>query len=101
MKTDSSSATKITKKSKIKKIDRIESSLKESNRDLSLFKFKSDTVITLVVFGLLNSLFEGKVVAKLNSSPLVFGPICKSYWAFRCREAPVLGLFPIPDPKTN
>ncbi|RXH83780.1 hypothetical protein DVH24_006033 [Malus domestica] len=69
MKTDSSSAAKITKKSKTKKIDRVESSLKESNRDLSLFKFKSDTVIALVVFGLLNSLFEGKAVAKLPFKP--------------------------------
>ncbi|XP_065857462.1 uncharacterized protein [Euphorbia lathyris] len=66
--------TKITnKKSKTKKIDRVESSLKESSRDLSLFKFKSGAVVALVlfiVFGLLNSLFEGKVVAKLPFKPI-------------------------------
>ncbi|WCJ34050.1 Calcium load-activated calcium channel [Euphorbia peplus] len=61
------------KKSKTKKIDRVESSLKESSRDLSLFKFKSGAVVALVlfiVFGLLNSLFEGKVVAKLPFKPI-------------------------------
>uniref|UniRef100_A0A2P2NYB0 Calcium load-activated calcium channel n=1 Tax=Rhizophora mucronata TaxID=61149 RepID=A0A2P2NYB0_RHIMU len=69
--------TKITtnKKSKTKKMDRVETSLKESNRDLSLFKFKSGAVVALVlfiVFGLLNSLFEGKVVAKLPFKPIGF-----------------------------
>jgi uncharacterized membrane protein (DUF106 family) len=71
MKTDSTS----TKKSKTKKIDRVETSLKESSRDLSLFKFKSGAVVALVlfvVFGLLNSLFEGKVVAKLPFMPIGF-----------------------------
>ncbi|XP_018851890.1 calcium load-activated calcium channel-like [Juglans regia] len=60
MKTESSA--KIAKKSKIKKIERVENSLKESSRDLYLFKFKSGAVIALVlfvVFGLLNSLFLG------------------------------------------
>ena len=46
-----------TKKSKTKTIDRVKISLKESSHDLSLFKFKSDTIVTLI-------LFEGKVVAK-------------------------------------
>ncbi|GAY32705.1 calcium load-activated calcium channel [Citrus sinensis] len=67
-----------TKKSKTKKIDRVETSLKESSRDLSLFKFKSGAVVALVlfvVFGLLNSLFEGKVVAKLPFKP--FGIVMK------------------------
>ncbi|XP_060177530.1 uncharacterized protein LOC132607536 [Lycium barbarum] len=61
-----------TKKSKTKKIDRVETSLKESTRDLSLFKFKSGFVVAVVlfmVFGFLNSLFEGKVVAKLPFIP--------------------------------
>ncbi|TQD83854.1 hypothetical protein C1H46_030614 [Malus baccata] len=73
MKTDSSSAAKITKKSKNKKINRVESSLKESSHDLLLFKFKSGALIALVlfvVFRLLNSLFEGKVVAKLPFKPI-------------------------------
>ncbi|KAJ4972597.1 hypothetical protein NE237_005771 [Protea cynaroides] len=63
------------KKSKTKKIDRVETSLKESSRDLSLSKFKSGAVVALVlfvVFGLLNSLFEGKAVAKLPFSPAGF-----------------------------
>ena len=71
MKTDTAKIT--TKKSKTKKIDRVESSLKESSRDLSLFKFKSGAVVALVlivVFGLLNSLFEGKAVAKLPFQPI-------------------------------
>ncbi|MCL7024477.1 hypothetical protein MKW94_021459 [Papaver nudicaule] len=65
--------TKVTtKKSKTKKIDRVETSLKESSRDLSLSKIKSGVVVALVlfvVFGFLNSLFEGKAVAKLPFSP--------------------------------
>ncbi|XP_071735537.1 uncharacterized protein [Rutidosis leptorrhynchoides] len=75
MKTDSSTVTSTVapKKSKSKKIDRVESSLKESSRDLSLFKLKSGGVVALVlfvVFGLLNNLFEGKAVVKLPFVPL-------------------------------
>ncbi|KAE9455974.1 hypothetical protein C3L33_12124, partial [Rhododendron williamsianum] len=76
MKTDTPtnpSSKPLLKKSKTKKIDRVESSLKESSRDLSLFKFKSGAVVALVlfvVFGLLNSLFEGKAVAKLPFVPI-------------------------------
>ncbi|ERN11134.1 hypothetical protein AMTRI_Chr04g180920 [Amborella trichopoda] len=67
--------TTSAKKPKSKKIDRFETSLKESSRDLSLSKFKSGGVVALVliiVFGLLNSLFEGKPVAKLPFSPSGF-----------------------------
>ena len=77
----SSSVAKVkisNKKSKTKKIDRVKTSLKESSRDLSLIKFKSGAVVALVlfiVFGLLNSLFEGKVVAKLPFKP--FGIVMK------------------------
>ncbi|KAF7818931.1 calcium load-activated calcium channel-like [Senna tora] len=122
------------KKSKTKKIDRVETSLKESSRDLSLFKFKSGGVVALVlfvVFGLLNSLFEGKAVAKLPFRP--FGLIMKmshrglpgddstdcsmAFLYFLCSisirtnlqkllgfappRGASAGLFPIPDPKTN
>ncbi|KAI3706529.1 hypothetical protein L6452_24332 [Arctium lappa] len=69
MKTDSTAL----RKSKTKKIDRVETSLKESSRDLSLFKFKSGAVVALIlfaVFGFLNSLYEGKAVAKLPFVPL-------------------------------
>ncbi|KAK6126841.1 hypothetical protein DH2020_039402 [Rehmannia glutinosa] len=61
------------KSSKIKKIDRVETSLKESSRDLSMFKFKSGAVVAVIlfmVFGLLNSLFEGKPVAKIPFVPI-------------------------------
>lgn len=64
-----------TKKSKTKKKDRFETSLKESSRDLSFSKFKSGGVVAIVliiVFGLLNSLFEGKAVAKLPFAPIPF-----------------------------
>ncbi|KAH9716108.1 calcium load-activated calcium channel [Citrus sinensis] len=33
-----------------KKIDRVETSLKESSRDMSLFGFKSSTIVALVLF---------------------------------------------------
>lgn len=133
MKTDTNSKIS-AKKSKTKKIDRVESSLKESSRDLSLFKFKSGGVVALVlfvVFGLLNSLFEGKVVAKLPFKP--FGLIMKmshrglqgndstdcsmAFLYFLCSisirtnlqkllgfsppRGASAGLFPLPDPKTN
>ncbi|XP_035544528.1 calcium load-activated calcium channel-like [Juglans regia] len=132
MKTESSA--KIAKKSKTKKMDRVETSLKESSRDLSLFKFKSGAVVALVlfvVFGLLNSLFEGKVVAKLPFSPvrivmkmshrglqgddptdcsmafLYF--LCsisirtnlQKFLGFSPPRGASSGLFPMPDPKTN
>ncbi|KAM1057608.1 hypothetical protein ACFX13_031630 [Malus domestica] len=77
-KTDSSFAAKITKNSRTKKIGRIENRLKESSGDLSLFKFKSSVVIALVLFvilGLLSSMFEGKIVAKLPFKP--FGLVMK------------------------
>lgn len=73
MKTETPPNPSSLKKSKTKKIDRVESSLKESSRDLSLFKFKSGAVVALVlfvVFGLLNSLFEGKAVAKIPFVPI-------------------------------
>ncbi|KAF6150236.1 hypothetical protein GIB67_000110 [Kingdonia uniflora] len=69
MKTEGPSSTK---KSKTKKIDRVETTLKESTRDLSLSKFKSGAVVAVVlfvVFGFLNSMFEGKSIAKLPFSP--------------------------------
>ncbi|KAI5073060.1 hypothetical protein GOP47_0011073 [Adiantum capillus-veneris] len=69
------SAASSSKSSKVKKMDRLENSLKESSRDLSFAKFKSGGVVAIVlivVFGLLNSLFEGKSVAKLPFSPVPF-----------------------------
>lgn len=124
----------LRKPSKAKKMDRVESSLKESSRDLSLFKFKSGAVVALVlvvVFALLNSLFEGKPVAKLPFTP--FGLVMKmshrglhgtdatdcsmAFLYFLCSisirtnlqkflgfsppRGASGGLFPMPDPKNN
>eukprot|EP00897_Mesotaenium_endlicherianum_P004922 jgi/Mesen1/4458/ME000227S03478 len=63
------------KKSKSKKIDRFESSLKDANQSLSSFKFQSGGVVgitLLLIFGLLSSLFDGKAVAKLPFVPFRF-----------------------------
>ncbi|KAK1552674.1 hypothetical protein Q3G72_021377 [Acer saccharum] len=80
--------TKISnKKSKTKKIDRVETSLKESSRDLSLFKFKFGAVVALVlfvVFGLLNSLFEGKVVGSWPNCCLSW--VFSTTWGCCCRR---------------
>ncbi|EPS74233.1 hypothetical protein M569_00528 [Genlisea aurea] len=73
MKTSDANSNILKKSSKTKKMDRVETSLKESSRDLSMFKFKSGAVVALVlfmVFGLLNSLFEGKAVAKIPFVPI-------------------------------
>ena len=51
-----------------KKIVCIKTSLKESSHDLSLFRFESDDIVTLVQF-------EGKVIAKLLFKP--FGIVMK------------------------
>lgn len=65
--------TNISKqKSKDKKIARYDGLLKDSNRDMSLVKMKSIFAVgfTLVVlFGVLNSAYDGKVVAKLPFEP--------------------------------
>nr|CAD1832873.1 unnamed protein product [Ananas comosus var. bracteatus] len=66
-------ASKKLQSMKARKMDRVEASLKESTRDLSLSKFKSGAVVAavlFVVFGLLNSLFEGRAVAKLPFAPV-------------------------------
>ncbi|KAG8367968.1 hypothetical protein BUALT_Bualt16G0127800 [Buddleja alternifolia] len=70
---NSASSNLLKKSSKSKKIDRFETALIQSNRDLSLLKFKSGAAVALVlfvVFGLLNSLFAGKVVAKIPFVPI-------------------------------
>jgi calcium load-activated calcium channel len=59
--------------SRAKKMDRVETSLKDAARELSLAKLKSGAVVAavlFVVFGLLNSLFEGRAVAKLPFAPV-------------------------------
>uniref|UniRef100_A0A0D3FND0 Calcium load-activated calcium channel n=1 Tax=Oryza barthii TaxID=65489 RepID=A0A0D3FND0_9ORYZ len=59
--------------SRAKKMDRVETSLKDAARELSLSKLKSGAVVAavlFVVFGLLNSLFEGRAVAKLPFAPV-------------------------------
>ncbi|KAL9233030.1 hypothetical protein vseg_008073 [Gypsophila vaccaria] len=71
----SSSSSSVSKSasSKTKKIDRVETSLKDASRDLSMFKLKSGAVVALalfMVFGFLNSLFDGKAVAKIPFVPV-------------------------------
>ncbi|KAM0870172.1 hypothetical protein ACQ4PT_040184 [Festuca glaucescens] len=59
--------------SRAKKMDRVETSLKDASRELSFAKLKSGAVVAavlFVVFGLLNSLFEGRAVAKLPFAPV-------------------------------
>ncbi|CAL9054782.1 unnamed protein product, partial [Musa banksii] len=73
----SSSSVSSSSSSRAKKMDRVETSLKDATRDLSLSKFKSGAVVAavlFVVFGLLNSLFEGRVVAKLPFAPIPLVP---------------------------
>ncbi|CAL9100265.1 unnamed protein product [Musa textilis] len=72
-KPSSSSSLASSSSSRAKKMDRVETSLKDATRELSLSKFKSGAVVAavlFVVFGLLNSLFEGRVVAKLPFAPI-------------------------------
>ncbi|XP_074320765.1 uncharacterized protein LOC141657429 [Silene latifolia] len=62
-----------SKSSKTKKLDRVETSLKDASRDLSMFKLKSGAVVALalfLVFGFLNSLFDGKAVARIPFVPI-------------------------------
>ncbi|KAG6528033.1 hypothetical protein ZIOFF_010170 [Zingiber officinale] len=69
----SSAPSASSSSSRAKKMDRVETSLKDATRDLSLSKFKSGAVVAAVLFiafGLLNSLFEGRVVAKLPFRPV-------------------------------
>ncbi|KAL6880125.1 hypothetical protein ACP4OV_011690 [Aristida adscensionis] len=59
--------------SRAKKMDRVETSLKDAAQELSLAKLKSGAVVAavlFVVFDLLNSLFEGRAVATLPFAPV-------------------------------
>ncbi|CAI5526323.1 unnamed protein product [Closterium sp. Naga37s-1] len=63
------------RKSASRKIGRFEQSLKDSNQALSRAKFQSGAVVAvtlLIVFGLLNSLFDCKPVARLPFVPFAF-----------------------------
>ncbi|KAK4015388.1 calcium load-activated calcium channel [Daphnia magna] len=56
-----------------KKIDREEEKLKNNNRDLSLVKMKSMLAIGFAftaLLGMFNSIFDGRVVAKLPFTPI-------------------------------
>jgi hypothetical protein len=64
-----------SKKSKTKKKHRFKPKLEESSRDISFSNFKSEGVVAImliIIFDLLNSLFEGKVVAKLPFTLIYF-----------------------------
>jgi len=56
-------------------MDRYEETLKNSNRDMAITKMKSTfavTVALLSLLGILNSSFDGKVIAKLPFEPFGF-----------------------------
>ncbi|XP_065669802.1 calcium load-activated calcium channel [Hydra vulgaris] len=56
-----------------KKIERVEEKLKNQNRDLSMVKMKSMFAIGFTftaLMGMFNSIFDGRVVAKLPFSPI-------------------------------
>nr|CAG4636525.1 EOG090X0DWG [Eubosmina coregoni] len=58
-----------------KKVDREEEKLKNNNRDLSLVKMKSMLAIGFAftaLLGMFNSIFDGRVVAKLPFTPISF-----------------------------
>ena len=125
-----SSSVQPSASSRAKKMDRVETSLKEAAQELSLAKLKSGVVVAVVlsvVFGLLNSLFEGRTVTNLPFAPI---PLVQRmnhrglpgndptdcsmvFLYFLCRNcldsppppcAAVVaggGLFPMPDPKVN
>ena len=66
--------TDITKQSgQRKKIERVEERLKNHNRDLSMVKMKSMFAIGFTftaLMGMFNSIFDGRVVAKLPFTPI-------------------------------
>eukprot|EP01114_Cavostelium_apophysatum_P014453 TRINITY_DN3761_c0_g1_i1.p1 TRINITY_DN3761_c0_g1~~TRINITY_DN3761_c0_g1_i1.p1 ORF type:complete len:199 (+),score=20.46 TRINITY_DN3761_c0_g1_i1:58-597(+) len=60
------------KGTKDKKLDRAEDSLKTANKDMSMAKMKSNVAvgfILITLLGLMNSMFEGQIVAKLPFEP--------------------------------
>lgn len=62
-------------KSLKRKLDREEERLKVNNRDLSMVKMKSVFLVGLAftaILGMFNSIFQGKVVAKLPFTPIGF-----------------------------
>eukprot|EP00475_Leptophrys_vorax_P000876 TRINITY_DN10464_c0_g1_i2.p1 TRINITY_DN10464_c0_g1~~TRINITY_DN10464_c0_g1_i2.p1 ORF type:complete len:185 (-),score=20.43 TRINITY_DN10464_c0_g1_i2:260-814(-) len=75
MKERQSTTAATSRKTANKKIERFEQSLKDANQALSRVKFQSGAVVAvslLIVFGLLNTLFDGKPVAKLPFKPWAF-----------------------------
>jgi len=63
----------VRQKGKGKKMDRYEETLKTSNREMSFVRMKSMFAITItfvVLVGILNSLWDGKIVAKLPFEPV-------------------------------
>lgn len=62
-------------KSRSKKIDKIKNKMRDANQSLSVIKFQSGALVAislLLVFTLLNSIFDGQVVAKLPFEPYPF-----------------------------
>jgi len=74
-KVDKKKATPALASKNTKKIDRYEESLKGLNRDMSMSKMKSVFAVGVTMiglFGIMNSTFDGKVVAKLPFEPILW-----------------------------
>ncbi|KAL0334245.1 UNVERIFIED_CONTAM: Calcium load-activated calcium channel [Sesamum angustifolium] len=109
--TDSTSASSnlLKKSSKTKKMDRVETSLKESSRDLSMFKFKSGAVVALVLF--MKMSHRGLPGDDMTDCSMAFLYLLCSisirtnlqkFLGFSPpRGAAGAGLFPMPDPKSS
>jgi hypothetical protein len=68
-------APAVKAKGKNKKIDRVDSYLKNTNQLLSMSKFRTSFIVYIImflVFSIMNTLFDGKMVAKLPFTPFPF-----------------------------
>ncbi|EFA76523.1 hypothetical protein PPL_10291 [Heterostelium album PN500] len=74
--TESTTSTiQLKNKAKDKKLERIEESLKLTNKDLSFSKMKSMFAVAvsmIALFTYLNTVFDGKIVCKLPFEPIGF-----------------------------
>eukprot|EP00243_Klebsormidium_subtile_P002712 TRINITY_DN15505_c0_g1_i1.p1 TRINITY_DN15505_c0_g1~~TRINITY_DN15505_c0_g1_i1.p1 ORF type:complete len:186 (+),score=39.96 TRINITY_DN15505_c0_g1_i1:220-777(+) len=72
-------AAVVKAKGKSKKMDRVDSYLKDTNQALSATRFRTSIVvygIMFFVFSIMNTLFDGKMVAKLPFTPIaIFRPL--------------------------
>eukprot|EP00899_Mesostigma_viride_P007981 jgi/Mesvir1/17184/Mv07605-RA.1 len=74
MKSAVTSVTDTKQKSKSRKLDRYETQLKDSNRDLGMTKMKSHMVVAVtlgVLYNFLSSSFDGQVMGRLPFEPFI------------------------------